>query len=63
MAKYLLSVPVYGQQFYVVEADSVDDAIDFVDNNSFLLAEPVDTDVVIDGGFELQDIVEPCEND
>lgn len=63
MAKYLLSVPVYGQQFYVVEADSVEDAIDFADDNFNALSEPVDTDVVIDGGFELQDIVEPGEDD
>lgn len=63
MAKYLLAVPVYGQQFYVVEADSVEDAIEFADSNFDALSEPVDTDVVIDGSFELQDIVVPGEND
>lgn len=63
MAKYLLRVPVSGDEYYVVEADSVEEAISLANQDPYDLAEPVETDVVFDGEFELQDIIEPGEDD
>lgn len=63
MAKYLLRVPVSGEEYYVVEADSVEEAISLANEDPYDLSEPVETDVTFDGEFELQDIIEPGEND
>ena len=43
MAKYLLRVPVSGDEYYVVEADSVEEAISLANEDPYDLSEPVET--------------------
>lgn len=63
MAKYLLRVPVSGYEYYVVGADTVEEAIELANEGPWDLPEPVETDVSLDGIFEMFDIVEPGAND
>ena len=63
MAKYLLRVPVSGDEYYAVEADTVEEAIKLANEDPWDLPDPVEVDVSYAGEFELQDIIEPGEND
>lgn len=63
MAKYLLRVPVSGYEYYAVGADTVEEAIELANKEPWDLPEPVETDVSLDGIFEMYDIIEPGEND
>lgn len=63
MAKYLLRVSVSGDEYYVVDADTVEEAIASANKNPWYLPDPVEVNVSYDGEFELQDIIEPGAND
>lgn len=63
MAKYLLRVPVSGDEYYAVDADTAEEAIALANKDPWDLPDPVEVDVSYDGIFELHDIIEPGEND
>lgn len=63
MAKYLLRVPVSGYEYYVVGADTVEEAIELANEEPWDLPEPVESDVSFDGIFEMFDIIEPGAKD
>lgn len=63
MAKYLLRVPVSGYEYYTVSADTVEEAVSLANEEPRDLPEPVESDVSLDGIFEMYDIIEPGEND
>ena len=58
MPTYLLRTSVTGDQYYAVQADSAEEAIEIATDDPWDLPEPISHDISIDGNFELHTILD-----